>query len=95
MTAAAPVIGAGPVVTVLERYYGSFGGDTHQYYQDSSGTIKTSPEKIRGGYKHLTGLVEPLSNDRRRQASSANKPFFMYLALGAMRFATACAQGVG
>ncbi len=85
MTAAGPY-DRWPLGRGFERYFGFLGGDTHQYYpelvRDNS---QTEPEKTPEEGYHLTpDLVEKakaMIADAKQVAP--NKPFFMYLALGA------------
>jgi arylsulfatase len=86
MTAAGPY-DRWPLGRGFERYYGFLGGDTHQYYPDLvRDNSQTEPEKSPEEGYHLTpDLVEKakaMIADAKQVAP--NKPFFMYLALGAM-----------
>ncbi len=86
MTAAGPY-DRWPLGRGFERYYGFLGGDAHQYYpelvRDNS---QTEPESTPEEGYHLTpDLVErarTMIADAKQIAP--NKPFFTYLALGAM-----------
>ena len=86
MTAAGPY-DRWPLGRGFERYYGYLGGDTNQWYpelvRDNS---QTEPEKTPEEGYHLTpDLVEKakaMIADAKQIAP--NKPFFTYLALGAM-----------
>lgn len=75
-----------PLGRGFERYYGYLGGDTHQYYPDLvSDNHQVEPGKTPEEGYHLTpDLVEhakAMIADSKQVAP--NKPFFMYLALGA------------
>jgi arylsulfatase A-like enzyme len=86
MTAAGPY-DRWPLGRGFERYYGFLGGDTHQYYpeliRDNSQTeADKTPEE---GYHLTVDLIEKakaMIADAKQVAPT--KPFFMYLAPGAM-----------
>jgi arylsulfatase len=85
MTAAGPY-DRWPLGRGFERYYGFLGGDTHQYYpelvRDNS---QTEPEATPEAGYHLTpdlvAKAKAMIADAKQVAPQ--KPFFMYLALGA------------
>lgn len=76
-----------PLGRGFERYYGFLGGDTHQYYPELvRDNTQVEPEKTPESGYHLTvDLVEKSKTmiaDAKQVAP--NKPFFLYLATGAM-----------
>ena len=92
LTAADQVTAAGPydrwpLGRGFERYYGFMGGDTHQYYPELTYDNhrvepETSPEE---GYHLTEDLVDKaISFIADSKQVAPDKPFFMYLATGAM-----------
>jgi arylsulfatase len=76
-----------PLGRGFERYYGFFGGGTHQYYPDLTyDNHRVEPPKTPEAGYHLTeDLVDKaISFIADSKQVAPNKPFFMYFCTGAM-----------